>query len=670
MKKTTNYELIKKLNLKASPLSEKIQDTKTKLTYVRKKQDLSDLPKEKQKLWHSKLESFSKIQTSALLPFIQCELEKDILVTIRDFQNENLFEFLANKFEKLDSKSQKRFIKNLFFTLIETTCILTEEIKKESTNYLESSLILNIKIENILVDSKKRIYLVDFLKIDKKKNAKPPNIVFKIGLITLYVLTNGCDTVELMAQVTLAKNREKLPKSIYPLLFLCLSSDPNFQIPLSDIHGMVMKQKKSMELKNKDKEKVADNNELSLMRRTVVDQGKDINILEDRLNERGEMIKEAGDYFLSIEKGLFKQTIEQGWLVVKNRMLESQLKEAVKSHEIKQAEDLKKIKAVSNNLKSTQENSMKMILGLGSKDFEQENEYFYKAFCLNGYHIGSVNSLQFFEDPINFQPKLLSVASDQSLIQWDALTLTRDFQMPNVHKAPINKVFKNKETNLVYTGSDDATVSIWDLEEKKCINSIYGSKGPIHDIKPLINSKQLIFSGGDPRIFVYNEKKGKMNAVIKGHQGSVWSFKTVYEDTALVSVSSDRTAKIWDIETRTCLQTFEEHDQDVLTVETLLDEKLLITAGLDQTIRFWDLVSGECVNLIFEGLKTIRTVLPIRNQGTFASFSQNTVSFYDVRNLKKIGNLTEKNVGGTCFYERMGILGYGVGSDIMICGEY
>ena len=672
MKKNTKYEVIKKLSLKASlPLTEKIQETTSKCVYVRKKLDLSEFSQEKKNIFRLKYESMLKLQSPLIIPFISCEWEGDVLITIRDYQPNNLREFLINKFEKLDRKTQRSFLKNLFFSLIEAVFILTDA--NESKNIANNvNPKVNLKLENILIDSKQRVYLVDSLIIDTNSNNqnKKNNDVFKLSLITLFAITKGHETPELLAQVTLCKNKDNVPKSLYPLLFICLVSEPIFQPLLSFLYKIVLSQRKTMALKLKAKEKEADNNELFILRRAVVDQGQDLNLLEERLNEKKEMMKEAGDYFLAIEKGLFQKTVDENWLVVKNRILESQLKESLRNQEKSQNDNIKNINEVSSFLRKTQDDSIKMIMKMGSKDFEQENECFYKAMSLKG-HVGAVNSLHFFENPMDFRPKILSVSADQSLIQWDLLNLAQEFQIPNAHKGPINIVSLNSETNLAYTGSDDNSVKIWDLSQKKCKDSLYGSKGAIHEIQPLIKTQQLVFAGVDPRIFIYNENKGKMSGVIKGHQATIWNLKRLYDDTVLASVSSDKTVKMWDFETRNCMQTFLGHERDILAIDSLLDEKLLMTGGLDETIRLWDPISGECVNLIYEGLKTIRALIGIRNQGMFACLSESTVSFYDVRKMKRIGEINEeKRVGGIGFMERVGLLGYGVGGEIRICAEY
>ena len=82
----------------------------------------------------------------------------------------------------------------------------------------------------------------------------------------------------------------------------------------------------------------------------------------------------------------------------------------------------------------------------------------------------------------------------------------------------------------MYSGSDDKHVKVWDLQKKKSVQTICGSKVSIQAMKP-IKPDIIAISGSDTRIYLYNETKGKFSNILKGHDQTVWSLTSLYDET-------------------------------------------------------------------------------------------------------------------------------------------
>lgn len=656
MKKKDNYQLLSTLNLKKSPICEKLQESTSRLLYTRKTYDLSSFSAEEQNKLYS-LYSSLKNQPFPIIPFISVELKGNNLITLRAFQHDNLREFSIKKFEKMDHKKRKNFLKELFFSLVEVSHHLKENFPCENCN---------IKPENILISSEIKILYTDPLKLETSSKINEFELLQIVQIFIEFFSKGLFLKSKDKERIFLYENRCKLPKGLYELLYIASEPDIRLSLPLKEFFKMVLYHKKMSNYKSNALEKEALENEAFGLRKGVIHQGWDLAVLWDRLDEKKEMLEEAGDYFLDIEKGLFQKTIKENNLKIENRILDSKVKMASIIHNKNQESFENELDSMKNTLKETIDQSTKQTLksyALG----DLEPGIFQRTTFLKG-HKGKIFSLVSFQDSYDFHYKICSGSNDKSLILWDLFSLDSILTIPNAHQGPINRLSFCHRNKWLYSGSDDKQVKIWDLQQKKNIQSICGSKGPIYTIQPFEKSPFLAFAGSDPRIFLYSEERNKVSGFLQGHTSSIWSLMLLYEETTLVSASSDTNIKIWDLETKHCLQNLSGHSKDVLTVGSLLDEGLIISGSMDETIRFWDPASGECVNLIYEGHKGIKDIIKLK-ENYFGCLNGDGVNIYDIRQWKKIEGIKGKCYGGLGYFEKIGCLAVGVEDKIKLMRE-
>lgn len=130
------------------------------------------------------------------------------------------------------------------------------------------------------------------------------------------------------------------------------------------------------------------------------------------------------------------------------------------------------------------------------------------------------------------------------------------------HREPITCVGIHPTYSICASGSEDASIRIWDYDS------------------------------------------GSFERTLKGHIGPVTG--VCFEPTSgkiLASCSTDMTAKLWDTNNNyVCINTLRGHDHSISDVKFNLPiSDTILTCSRDQTIRYWDTSSGYCQKTLANG---------------------------------------------------------------------
>ncbi|KAI5307264.1 hypothetical protein KEM56_001558 [Ascosphaera pollenicola] len=150
-------------------------------------------------------------------------------------------------------------------------------------------------------------------------------------------------------------------------------------------------------------------------------------------------------------------------------------------------------------------------------------------------------------------------------------------------------------SNVVATGSYDATIKIWDLETGEELRTLRGHAAGIRCLQ--FDETKLISGSLDRTIKVWNWRTGGCVSTYSGHQGGVISLH--FDSKILLSGSMDSTVRIWNFEDRS-VRTLKGHNDWVNSVRVDTPSRTVFTASDDLTAKLWDLDTG-CVIQTFEG---------------------------------------------------------------------
>lgn len=152
--------------------------------------------------------------------------------------------------------------------------------------------------------------------------------------------------------------------------------------------------------------------------------------------------------------------------------------------------------------------------------------------------------------------------------------------------------------DVLFSGSADATIMIWDLNNLQYIGALPGHKGAIKALAAsgTNSSHKLLCSGStDKTIKLWSLTTFSVEKTLSGHTGEVLSLCILDDRAILASGSSDKSIRLWCLRDLAPLLILENaHASDVFALHPLNNSRGLIVSGSrDRCIKVWDSSNWE-----------------------------------------------------------------------------
>lgn len=189
---------------------------------------------------------------------------------------------------------------------------------------------------------------------------------------------------------------------------------------------------------------------------------------------------------------------------------------------------------------------------------------------------------------------------------WDASSSQRTKTFQEHEKRCWSVDFNNVDTRLIASGSDDARVKLWSLNEEHSIASLE-AKANVCCVK--FNPKSschLAFGSADHCVHYYDLRNMKHAlAVFKGHRKAVSYVKFLNKED-IVSASTDSQLKLWNINASHCLRSYVGHINEKNFVGLATDGDYIACGSENNSLYIY--YKGLCKKLLhykFDGLCSV-----------------------------------------------------------------
>ncbi|HEY9708509.1 MAG TPA: DnaJ domain-containing protein, partial [Oculatellaceae cyanobacterium] len=220
------------------------------------------------------------------------------------------------------------------------------------------------------------------------------------------------------------------------------------------------------------------------------------------------------------------------------------------------------------------------------------------------------------------------------------------------HKASVNTIAMSPDGQTLASGSQDRTVSLWNLKTGKQIFTFFGQAGEVFAVAITPDSKTLIAGGFDNKITSWQLDTKALSSPFRyltspySHSGFVSCLAFSRDRKILASASGDRTIRLWGGYTREIKRTLNGHSDTVWSVAISPDGQTLASGSTDKTIRLWSLCSSEQPRILSGHSAWVTSVAISPNGNILASGSTDgTIRLWNLHNGELLRTIEGQSTG-------------------------
>jgi len=241
-----------------------------------------------------------------------------------------------------------------------------------------------------------------------------------------------------------------------------------------------------------------------------------------------------------------------------------------------------------------------LISGATDRIIKVRSLYTGKILCTLTGHRGSVSAVAFHPD----QPMLISGSWDSTIKLWNVAGVSQQNRLASdrliatfsEQGSKIYTIALHPEGQILASGSQDGTITLWDIQAGEKISAIAGHiAGHTKAITALTftpDGQTLISSSIDNTLNGWNWQTQHLQYSLTGHSHWVNAIAIHPDGEILASGSQDKTIKLWHLPTGQLLNTLTEHWGEIKGLAMSQDGQTLVSCSWDETIRFWHLPTG------------------------------------------------------------------------------
>ncbi len=259
-------------------------------------------------------------------------------------------------------------------------------------------------------------------------------------------------------------------------------------------------------------------------------------------------------------------------------------------------------------------------------------------------HTAGVNTIAISPDG----ETIVSGSDDKTVSLWNLNTGKQIFtffgQERQVYAAAISP-----DGNMLVTGGLDHKITSWQLNTKTFLrpllspNSPYSHLGFISCLTFSRDRKILASASGDKTIRLWGGYSGELKRTLNGHSDTVYAIAISPDGEMIASGSADKTIRVWSLNSFEQPRILTGHSGCVTAVAITPDGKIIVSGSTDATIKLWDIHSRELLRTINGESDQILSIAIAPDGQTIASSSSKSVKIWHLDSGKLIDTLSGIN---------------------------
>ena len=155
------------------------------------------------------------------------------------------------------------------------------------------------------------------------------------------------------------------------------------------------------------------------------------------------------------------------------------------------------------------------------------------------------------------------------------------------HSGPVQAVVFIPQGDRVVSGSEDATLRVWDPRSGECLLRIEGATLGAYALAVSPDGERVAAACKDGVIREFALADGHLLRELRGHRGFVRSVAYAHDGSRLVSSGDDGSVRLWSQGEATAPVVLRGHLGGVLSVAVSADDRMVLSGGRDGSVRLW-----------------------------------------------------------------------------------
>ncbi len=176
------------------------------------------------------------------------------------------------------------------------------------------------------------------------------------------------------------------------------------------------------------------------------------------------------------------------------------------------------------------------------------------------------------------------------------------------HGAWISAVAMTPAARHALSGSEDCTLTFWDLQTGQLLRTFTGHEAAVRDVSMSPDGRLALSTSGDRTLKLWDLETGQLRRTLVGHEDGVTTAAVRPDWSYAISGSFDRTLRLWDLRSGKAVRVFDRHSDGVSAVSVTGDWRYALSGSRDHTLRLWDLQTGRIVHTLTDPDAMVCTV--------------------------------------------------------------
>ncbi|TPX49960.1 hypothetical protein SeMB42_g02410 [Synchytrium endobioticum] len=200
-------------------------------------------------------------------------------------------------------------------------------------------------------------------------------------------------------------------------------------------------------------------------------------------------------------------------------------------------------------------------------------------------HQGEIFSCKFSPDGSH----IASASYDKMIYLWDTYGENHNYCVLKGHTGPVLEVAWSRDGSLVYSASSDKSAAVWDTQIGERVRKFRGHTNIINTLSICKRGQELVATGSDDATIKIWDARNKVPVDSFNEKSQVTAVAWSDDGGVVFSGGLDNQIKAWDLRKKQVVYTLKGHYDTITGLRTSPDGNYLLSNAMDNTVRIWDI---------------------------------------------------------------------------------